>query len=170
MTTTESQATHVRWIIRRDMPSVLDIESKSFEFPWCEDDFIRCLRQRDVIGMVAEIGDEIAGFMIYELHKTRIHLLSFAVEPCFRRAKVGTAMIDKLVSKLHYQRRNRIMLEVRETNLPAQLFFRSQGFRAINTLKNFYEECREDAYLMQYRSDQERSYESVPADSNARIR
>ena len=151
MTATESQVVQIRWIIRSDMPSILDIESKSFEFPWNEEDFIKSLRQRDTIGMVAEIGDEVAGFMVYELHKTRIHVVSFAVEPCFRRSGVGAAMIEKLRSKLHYQRRNRILLEVRETNLAAQLFFRSQGFRAISVLKKFYEQSEEDAYLMSYK-------------------
>jgi ribosomal-protein-alanine N-acetyltransferase len=43
------------------------------------------------------------------------------------------------------------MLEVRETNLPAQLFFRGMGFKAISLLKDFYEDTTEDAYLMQYR-------------------
>ena len=57
---------HIRWMIRRDMPSVLGIEQSCFEFAWNEDDFIRCLRQRNCIGMVAEIDDEIVGFMIYE--------------------------------------------------------------------------------------------------------
>ncbi len=60
-------------------------------------------------------------------------------------------MIDKLVSKLSFERRNRIMLEVRETNLDAQLFFKQLGFRAISVLRDFYEDTTEDAYLMQYR-------------------
>jgi ribosomal-protein-alanine N-acetyltransferase len=42
------------------------------------------------------------------------------------------------------------VLEVRETNLPAQLFFRSLGFRAISVLKDFYQDTTEDAYLMHY--------------------
>ena len=70
---------HIRWMIRRDMPEVLAIEGESFEFPWLEEDFIRCLRQRNCIGMVAEHEDRVVGFMIYELHKTRIHVLNFAV-------------------------------------------------------------------------------------------
>ena len=45
----------------------------------------------------------------------------------------------------------RILLEVRETNLPAQVFFRSHGFRAVSVLRDFYEDTTEDAYLMQYR-------------------
>ena len=153
MTTTDQTnklRVHIRWMIRRDMEQVLDIEGASFEFPWSEEDFIRCLRQRNCIGMVAEQGDNVLGFMIYELHKTRLHILNFAVDPTARRKGVGRQMIDKLVSKLSSQRRNRISLEVRETNLAAQLFFREGGFAATSVLRNFYDDSPEDAYLMQY--------------------
>ena len=142
---------HIRWMIRRDMPEVLAIEQKSFEFPWCENDFLRCLRQRNCIGMVAECDDQVVGFMIYELHKARLHVLNLAVGSRYRRLGVGAQMIEKLIGKLSSQRRNRILLEVRETNLAAQLFFRSSGFRAVSVLREFYEDTPEDAYLMQFR-------------------
>jgi len=146
---------HIRWMIRRDMSEVLDIEQHSFEFPWSEDDFIRCLRQRNCIGMVAEHDERVVGYMIYELHKTRLHILNFSVVPSFRRLQVGTQMVEKLVGKLSSQRRSRITLEVRETNLPAQLFFRDVGFRAVSVLRSFYDDTPEDAYLMQYRYREE---------------
>lgn len=112
-------STHIRWMIRRDMASVMEIDAQSFEYPWTEDEFIRTLRNRNCIGMVAERNEVVTGFMIYELHNNRIHILTFAVHPDFRRSGTGKAMIDKLVSKLAFQRRNRITLEVRETNLDA---------------------------------------------------
>jgi ribosomal-protein-alanine N-acetyltransferase len=137
-------------MIRRDMPEVLQIEDRSFEFPWSDEDFVRCLRQRNCIGMVAEHDERIVGFMIYELHRNKLHILNFAVHDDLRRRSVGSQMIRKLVSKLSHQRRNRIVLEVRETNLSAQLFFRNHGFRAVSLLRQFYEDTPEDAYLMQY--------------------
>jgi ribosomal-protein-alanine N-acetyltransferase len=152
MSTDRKQQTrvHIRWMIRRDMAEVLEIERTSFEFPWFEEEFIRCLRQRNCIGMVAEHGDRVVGFMIYELHKTRLHILNFAVAPILRRQSIGQQMIEKLVSKLSSQRRTRISLEVRETNLEAQLFFRQMDFRATSVLRDFYEDSPEDAYVMQY--------------------
>jgi [ribosomal protein S18]-alanine N-acetyltransferase len=141
---------HIRWMIRRDMPEVLAIEAHSFEFPWSEDDFIRCLRQRNCIGMVAERDERVVGFMIYELHRNRLHILNFAVHPDFRRSGVGHQMATKLIGKLSPQRRSRVLLEVRETNLGAQLFFRDLGFRAISVLRDFYDDTTEDAYLMEY--------------------
>jgi ribosomal-protein-alanine N-acetyltransferase len=142
---------HIRWMIRRDMPEVLAIEEESFEFPWSEDDFIRCLRQRNCIGMVAEYDERVVGFMVYELAKTKIQVLNLATGRDARRMGVGTQMISKLVGKLAPQRRTRIVLEVRETNLPAQLFFRSCEFFATSVMRNYYEDMQEDAYQMVYR-------------------
>jgi ribosomal-protein-alanine N-acetyltransferase len=147
----EQVRVHIRWMIRRDMPEVLQTEQESFEFSWTEEDFLRCLRQRNCIGMVAEQGEKVVGFMIYELHKSKLHILNFAVHPTCRRFGVGTQMVAKLISKLSSHRRTRITLEVRETNLAAQLFFRSQGFKAVRVLRAFYEDSGEDAFLMQYR-------------------
>lgn len=147
----EQMRVHIRWMIRRDMPEVLQTEQDSFEFSWSEEDFLRCLRQRNCIGMVAEQGEKVVGFMIYELHKQKLHILNFAVAPGARRLKVGSQMVGKLISKLSSHRRTRITLEVRETNLAAQIFFRAQGFKAVRVLRKYYEDSGEDAFLMQYR-------------------
>jgi ribosomal-protein-alanine N-acetyltransferase len=192
----EKVRVHIRWMIRRDMTEVLEIENACFEFPWLEDDFIRCLRQRNCIGMVAESEPDgrlvlpnsgnsgiitpnasrasknenrIVGFMVYELNKTRIHVLNFAVAPDVRRLNVGTQMLDKLVAKLSTSRRNRVLLEVRETNLDAQLFFRENGFRAVSVLRDYYEDTTEDAYLMQYRYHPERFTPVEENDEIARV-
>src|SRR3954454_1662278 len=101
--------------------------------------------------MVAEQGEKVVGFMIYELHKNKLHILNFAVHPGCRRAGVGSQMVAKLISKLSSHRRTRITLEVRETNLGAQLFFSKQTFRATRVLRAYYEDSGEDAFLMEYR-------------------
>src|SRR5213078_3611073 len=77
----EQVKVHIRWMIRRDMPEVLQAEQESFEYAWTEEDFLKCLRQRNCIGMVAEHTEKVVGFMIYELHKSKLHILNFAVHP-----------------------------------------------------------------------------------------
>ena len=146
----EQVRVHIRWMIRRDMPEVLQTEQQSFEYAWTEEDFLRCLRQRNCIGMVAEQGEKVVGFMIYELHKAKLHILNFAVNATWRHSGVGGQMVAKLISKLSSHRRTRITLEVRETNLTAQLFFSKQGFRAVRVLRGYYEDSGEDAFVMQY--------------------
>lgn len=153
----------IRWLIRRDMPEVLDIERQSFEFAWSEEDFLCCLRQRNCIGMVAEYNHREVGFIIYELHKLELHMLNFAVDPEFRRQSVGAQMVEILVDKLTQQRRQKITIEVRETNLAAQLFFKKQGFKAVLVLRGHYDDTTESAYLMRYTLEEE-SAVFLPAD------
>jgi [ribosomal protein S18]-alanine N-acetyltransferase len=159
---------HIRWMIRRDMPEVLAIEHSSFEYPWCEEEFLRVLRQRNCIGMVAEHGERIVGFMIYELHRNKIHVLDFATHADLRRRGVGRQMIAKLVGKLSSQRRNRISLYVRETNLYSQLFYRVMGFRAMEVVREHYPDSGEDAYSMQYHLDESVIEEDRPANRIAK--
>lgn len=142
---------YVRWMVRRDIHDVIAIEQESFECPWTEEEFIQRLRQRNCIGMVAEHESTVVGFMIYEVPKSRIRLMHIATAETYRRQGIGAQMVAKLVGKLGPQRRTRITLEVPETNLAAQLFFRQQGFLATSVLRDFYEEMEEDAYRMQYR-------------------
>jgi ribosomal-protein-alanine N-acetyltransferase len=78
-------------------------------------------------------------------------------------------MVSKLVSKLSYQRRTQITLEVRETNLEAQLFFKGQGFRATSVLRDFYEDTPEDAYLMEYLYRQETGEMILPLNRITRL-
>jgi len=144
-------AAQIRWMIKRDMPEVLAIEQASFDTPWTEEDFLNALRQRNCIGMVAETNDSLVGFVIYELHKQQLLLLNLAVHPQYRRRGVGRQLVERLISKLSQHRRDKITLEVRERNLPAQLFFKALGFQAVRVLRGYYADTGEDAYVMQYR-------------------
>ena len=155
---------HIRWMIIADRPAVMAIELDVFDFPWREEDFACRLRQQNCIGMVAvlereKLGEYIVGYMIYELHKHHLQLLSLAVQRDFWGHGIGTAMLDKLKKKLSPQRRRSICLEVRETNLSALLFLKSQEFQAVMLLRNWHAIAGarltlapdEDAIAMEYR-------------------
>lgn len=140
---------HIRWMISRDWSEVMTIESSRYLVPWTEDDLRQRLRQRNVIGMVVEHqSGSVAGYMVYGLQSGFIELLNLAVHPDHDRQGFGTAMIDKLMSKLTNGKRNSIRLLVRESNLAAQLFFRSVGFAAVSIERDHYEDTHEDAYVM----------------------
>lgn len=140
----------IRWMIRRDMDEIVAIESASFDDPWDEATFIQCLRQRNNIGMVAEHGDILTGYMIYTLHKNRLEAINFAVHPDYRRRGVGRAMVDKLKSKLHPERRAKLEILIRDTNTAAHLFFKSQGFRCVEIVKTPFIDNDSDGYFFNY--------------------
>lgn len=152
---TESFSVHIRWMIRRDMPEVLDIEYAGDAIPWSEEEFAAALRQRNCIAMVAEHGANVVGFMMYELTKGQLHLLKLAVHPALRRRGIGAALLRKLRRKLRGDR-PKITLHIRETNLPGQLFLRAGGFKATKVARKMFPDALsptlayEDGYAMEY--------------------
>ena len=155
----------IRWLIRRDMTQVMEIEEASYEMPWTIEEFLCQMRQRNCIGMVAERGEHIVGFMVYELHKNSLHIVNLAVHPDHRHEYIGSAMVEKLLHKLSAVRRRQIGVDVRETNLGAQLFFKRCGFRCVGVERSLYENG-EDAYRMRYELGGEpvNQWERVPAE------
>jgi len=141
---------HIRWMIRRDLAEVLEIERASSPDAWDELEFLDQLRRRNCIGMVADLHDQVAGYMIYELGKRELKVLRLVVDPRWRRKGVGAQMVAKLVGKLSHLRRSRIWVHVRESNLAAQLFLRSQRFRAVEIVRECYADTNEDAYVFCY--------------------
>lgn len=149
---------HIRWMIRKDIPEVMEIERQSFGNPFTEDELLVWLRNRNVIGMVAECEQVVVGFMVYEFFPKKIRLLDFAVLPDCRRQGVGRLMSDKLYRKLAGTKRSRCELFICETNLDGQLFWRAMGFEAVDTMRAFFDNGQ-DAYKMV------RRYQPEPANS-----
>ncbi len=160
----------IRWLIRRDMAEVIQIERACFgEYAWWEEDFLCCLRDRNNIGMVAEQSHRIVGFMVYRLMTTKLQLLNLAVAPDLWRQGIGAQMISRLVHKLTQQKRNEIFAYLRETNLSAQCFFAKNGFVATSVARGWYEDTHEDAFLMCYRLNRQKETGLVPNCRHNRI-
>ena len=140
----------IRWMIDRDLPQIVPIEESSFEFPLSYEELYAFKWQRNIVPLVAEIGDRIVAYMFYELHKSYFGVPSVAVHPDFRRQGIGRKMVTRLINRIPKTRRRKIKLEIRETNVPAQLFYANLGFRATKVLRKSYFKTGEDAYEMVY--------------------
>lgn len=145
-----AQCIHVRWMIRRDMQRVLEIQDQCYDWPWSEAEFRGFLKSRYIIGMVAEIEDQIVGYMVYELRRRSLDVLALAVDPGCRRCGVGRAMVDKLKSKLGADRRWFLRFEVEDRALDAHLFLRSMGCRAYRVVRDAHEDPSVDMYKFQF--------------------
>lgn len=142
--TKEAPPLQIRWMIRRDMADVMRIEEQSFPYDWTETDFTQALRERNTIGLVAESQERILGFVVYELQKTRLHVLNLAVDEAHRRRGVGSALLQKLVGKLGQQRRKAITVFARDSNLALHQFLAANRFDALGVCRNYYGD--DDAY------------------------
>jgi ribosomal-protein-alanine N-acetyltransferase len=137
----------INWMVRMHFPEVMEIERSSFEHPWTEKELLKTLRNRAMVGMVVEHDFHVVGFYIYQLHKKCHEIVNMAVHPDFRRQGVASAMIAKLTGKVRTSaNREGIFALVRDGNLPAHLFFRRHGFRAVKVLHGIYDGSDDDAY------------------------
>jgi ribosomal-protein-alanine N-acetyltransferase len=145
------QPVDIRWMIRRDLDAVVEIEEQSFPEPWSEKEFIDQLRIRNNIGMVFTYQDVVAGYVVYGVHKTSLEILNLAVHPEYRRCSAATLLLEKLQYKVngHY-RRDHITALVRESNLPAQLLFAKNHFVCDEIVKSPYNDSDEDGYSFYY--------------------
>lgn len=145
------KAASLRWMVRSDMDRVIEIERACFDDPWTKEDLAQCNSKPSCVGMVAERDGVIVGFMMIEISRLEIDVINFAVDPAAQRSGIGSEMVAMLKSHLSPDRRKQVSVYVREANLDAQLFFRSQGFRVVEILDDFWDNCDEQAYLFIYK-------------------
>lgn len=115
----------VRWMIGRDMPEVLAIESACRERPWQKERFLKALRQRNVVGMVAdnEANCTVDGFVVYNLIAGAMRVVHIASN---RGGMV--AMIAKLLAKLNTHRRREVLVNVNRLAPEERALFLQAGF------------------------------------------
>ncbi len=117
-----------RWLLRRDMPAVLDIEQRSFTKPWSGEDLCTHLNRRTCIGKVAEVEGNVVAFCIYDLHNDHLQLVDLAVHPDYRGRGIGEKMIRTLQEKLGVlNHRTHIVALVPESCRNAQPFLAKYG-------------------------------------------
>lgn len=143
----EPLALTIRDLQHRDIRSAVIISRRSFDNPWKADDFVHVLSRPRRYGVVAIVGKhKIVGFFIGEALRYSCQILSMAVHPSWRRRRVGTYMLGWLQDSIIKTERCRIGVEIRETNLGAQLFLKACGLRATEVMREYYEDTGEDAF------------------------
>ena len=128
--------------------ALAQLEKECFADPWSENALAEELTNPNAVFRVALIDEEVAGYvgMLHVLDEGDI--CNVAVFDKFRRRGVATALIQHLVDYAVENQLSFITLEVREANMGAQKFYETMGFETIGIRKNFYDNPKEHAILM----------------------
>lgn len=138
----------IRRFALTDIDQVLDIERHSFPkspYDWATFIHLRWLHPDTFLVFVERESrgeEKVLGYIIFSWDG---HLISMAVDPAYRRQGIGRRLLETAFSLL---RSGRMRAEVRKSNLGAQAFYETMGFRKVGTLKNYY--GNEDAWVMEW--------------------
>ena len=92
--------------------------------------------------------DELRGVAVFQLVLDESSLLTFTVDPAFRRRGWGEALLQGCLSRLQSEDAASCFLEVRSRNTPAVALYDKLGFARVGLRKRFYHDPEDDALLM----------------------
>lgn len=149
-TSSRTERPIVRPAIDADPADMAVIDRLAFESRWEVGDFKRFLVQPKSIGFVAERDDRVVGYALVNSFDSRLQLVRIAVHPRHWDTGVGQSLLRLLKSGLRREGRTRILADVSDRNLPAQMFLKACGFRAIAAVESFFA-ADEGAIKMEFR-------------------
>ena len=131
-----------------DIDQVFEIHQKAFgQTIWSRDALVNELNMNYAIYYVAYRGNKILGFVgtWFVVDEMQIH--SLAVDENFRGKKIAESLIAVCMDTALENNTSRAILDVRESNIPAQNLYKKLGFKQVGIRKQYYPD-KENALLL----------------------
>ncbi|MEV5742189.1 ribosomal protein S18-alanine N-acetyltransferase [Microbispora rosea] len=133
----------LRRMTDEDLPAVMDIERTTFPADAWSEAMMRgelADQPRTRHYVVAEVGDRVVGYAGLAAAGDQADVQTIAVLADHRRAGVGTALMDALLTEAARRGAVSVFLEVRADNPPAQAMYERFGFRRLGLRRRYYED------------------------------
>ena len=139
---------NIRSMSEPDLDAVLAIEQVSFPSPWNREHFIQEIHSPLAFPFVADLAGTIAGYVCLMSLFEEAQIMNIAVAVQQRGMGVGRLLLERAVVVAREKGAERLVLEVRESNLAAIRLYERLGFAQFSVRKGYYE-GKEDALLME---------------------
>jgi len=137
----------IKLINENDIQNVENCGKESLPIYYCKSDLLMLIYDKNyILYMALDNKNNFCGFMISNICKNRVHIMSIAVYEKFRNLNVGTSLINHLKKNFT---ENIITLNVQQSNKNAINFYKKNNFFIVKELKKYYSnlDCN-DAYQM----------------------
>ena len=134
-----------------DIETVMQIETRIYEFPWTKGIFADCIRA-NYDCWVAILEQKIIAYVVLSFGAGESHILNLAVDDNRRNMGVGKELLTHIINRARLLNAEMILLEVRSSNSTAIHLYESNGFNEIGCRKAYYPapDGKEDALLFAY--------------------
>lgn len=135
-----------------DVDTVLHIEQQVHSHPWTRGNFNDSLAS-GYICKVYEAANEIVGYAVLMPALDEVHLLDISIAGACQRKGLGKKLLGEMLALARTLKFERVILEVRASNVAAIGLYRAAGFGEIGVRRGYYpaEHGREDAIVMEYK-------------------
>lgn len=130
-----------------DVPSVEEIERKTFSFAWTLMDFYYETFRDDSVALVGEIDGQIVAYACVWISFDEADVANIAVDEDFRGQGIGAKLFAEIIRRVKLLNVNAITLEVRVSNTAAINLYEKFGLRSVGRRRGYYEDG-EDALIM----------------------
>ena len=132
-----------------DLAAVHEIEQASFSVPWPDDAYRSELQANRLASyLVVRSEDDLVAYGGIWLMVDEAHVTTFAVDPAWRRQRVGETLLLALLDLALARHAREATLEVRLSNVPARRLYEKYGFRPVGLRPRYYSDNGEDALIM----------------------
>lgn len=138
----------IRKITEAQAEEVAALEAAVFSDPWSRESVIGTIRQPHarLTGVWEE--EELAGYIAWYYVLDECEIARIAVKERFRRKGAAGKLLEENVKFCRDHAIIKLMLDVRQNNIPAITFYKKYGFEQDGIRKRFYTNPTEDAILM----------------------
>jgi ribosomal-protein-alanine N-acetyltransferase len=138
-----------RKMMLEDLDRVMEIEAVSFSLPWSREAYEAELTKNHFAKyLVASLGGLVVGYAGMWVILDEAHITNIAIDPAFRGQKLGYGLMREMMAWSMAHGAERMTLEVRVSNLPAQKLYEKLGFQSHGIRKGYYTDNNEDALIM----------------------
>ena len=131
------------------LDEVAELERICFSAPWSRNMLAEELDNALSAFLVALDGDgKVVGYAGLQVILDEGYITNVAVRPDCRRRGIARELVGRMLALMAEKGVRSVLLEVRESNLPARNCYAQAGFTVVGRRKNYYEAPKEDALLM----------------------
>lgn len=138
----------IRKMKEMDIPAVARLEAEIFSDPWSEQALMDSYRQKQTLLLAAYEDRQLIGYLIMYYALEDGEIARIAVIPQKRRQGVGGRLLLELENLCEVGGITRLLLDVRESNVPAISFYTDYGFVQDGIRRRYYTDPVEDGVLM----------------------
>lgn len=139
----------IREMQEEDAVFVAELENSIFNMNTKPGSLADECRRDNSVYIVACEGDSIIGYCTIIASFETADLCNIAVKEDYRKQHIAEMIFEYAVKKCRAKSVERILLEVRESNIPAICFYDKMDFEKIGMRKNYYSNPSENALILQ---------------------